>query len=274
MMKMKLLSVSALLLFIGASSESKWCIVPPTALEAGPHHLRHAELYGANAPGSNLNVLKACDIVQATAMDGGGYYVGVKANPPESPIGYDLKLFGKPLLSAPRKTSYCSGASYTAFIEAMNLQFPDGAAKISPDRCEAMRMQEPDGARREDGVKFWGLWNDDGPGSQEAALQYSRMATEIKPQDARPGDFMNINWTSGVGHSVVFLGWHLDKDGNKCVRYWSSQKGTNGMGDQSSLLAKVKDVKFVRITHPENVFTFDPSTPVERKKIAYDKVEW
>src|ERR1700759_1822169 len=107
-------------------------------------------------------------------MDGGGQFISVDANPPESPIGYDLKLFGQPLLSAPRKTSYCSGASYTVFIEAMNLQFPDGSAKLSPDRAESLRMQEPDGSRREDGVKFWGLWNDDGPGSQEAALQYAK----------------------------------------------------------------------------------------------------
>jgi hypothetical protein len=275
MMTRRLLTAAVMLALCGASSESKWCIVPAAALESGPHHTRHAELYGAYAPAFNLNVLKACDIVQATAMDGGGYFVGVKANPPESPIGYDLKLFGKPMLAAPRKTSYCSGASYTAFIEALNVEFQsDGAAKISNQRLEAMRMQEPDGGRREDGVKFWGLWNDDGPGSHEAAIQYAKMADEIKPIDARPGDFMNINWTSGVGHSVVFLGWHLDKDGNKCVRYWSSQKGTNGLGDQSSLLSKVKDVKIIRITHPENVFTFDPLTPVQRKGIAYDKVEW
>src|ERR1700753_32404 len=111
-------------------------------------------MYGTDAPGFNINVLKACDAVQTTAMEGGGYFIGVKANPPESPIGYDLKLFGKPMLAAPRKSSYCSGASYTAFVEALNFQFTDGLSRMSNQRIEAMRMQEPDGARRDDGVKF------------------------------------------------------------------------------------------------------------------------
>ena len=34
----------------------------------------------------------------ATAPDGGGYFTGPKASPPESPIGYDLKFMGKPLI--------------------------------------------------------------------------------------------------------------------------------------------------------------------------------
>jgi hypothetical protein len=259
---------------LGASQE-KWIQVPPDALSAGPHHTRHVELFGKLAPdGFNQNVLRAIDTVQATAMDGGEYYIHKKDGPTESPIGYELKLFSKSLLSPPRKSSYCSGASYTAFIETLNLQFPDGNQKISPERFEALRMQEPDGGRREDGIKFWGLWNDDGPGSQEAALQYANMAIDVKPADARPGDFMNINWKSGVGHSVIFLGYHTDSAGIKYLRYWSSQTGTNGLGDQSSALSKVKSVKIIRIVHPENVFTFDPATAVKRRGIAYDKIDW
>src|SRR5207253_9122527 len=140
----------------------------------------------------------------------------------ESPIGYPLALFGKPLLAPPRTTSYCSGSSYTAFIEALNLLYgkegaDDGAARLSPDRLEALRMQEPDGGRREDGVKFWGHWNDDGPGCHYALVQYAHMAQEIDPKRARPGDFMNINWKSGLGHSTVFLGYVVDDDGRKSV---------------------------------------------------------
>lgn len=65
-------------------------------------------------------------------------------------------------------------------------------------------MQEPDGGRREDEIKFWGKWNDDGFGNHFALVQYSQMGTTIKPIHARPGDFMNISWKKGGGHSVVF----------------------------------------------------------------------
>ena len=208
------------------------------------------------------------------APDGGGYFANVKASPAESPIGYALKLFGRPLLDPPRTTSYCSGSSYAAFIEALNLLLRDAAGdKISSDRLEAMRMQELDGGRREDGVKFWGHWNDDGFGSQFALVQYSGIGVEVKPIDARPGDFMNISWKSGNGHSVVFLGWHQDASGKKSVLYWASQKGTNGLGDQHSPLDKIQDVKIVRLVAPEKLFTFDPTTPVNRR-VPGEVINW
>ena len=242
-------------------------------LAAGPHHTRNAELFSRGIDGFNLAVLRGIDKAQSTALDGGGYFVGVKATPAESPIGYPLNLFCKPLLAPPRTTSYCSGSSYTAFIEALNLICPDGGSRISPDRLEAMRMQEPDGGRREDGVKFWGHWNDDGPGCQYALVQYSQMGREIAPKHARPGDFMNINWKSGLGHSTVFLGWKIAADGSKSVLYWASQKGTNGLGDQLSSVDKIASVKIVRLTDPDKLFTFDPATTVNRK-VPGDKIDW
>src|SRR4051812_22763088 len=272
------LSPLLVLLTLAAAPTSQPIPVPPPPhpiKQAGPHHTRHADFYSPRSPTDfNANVLKAIDAIQQKFPDGGTYFVGVKSTPPESPIGYPLELFGQPLLSPPRSASYCSGASYTPFIEALNLTYPNGAGQLSKERLEALKMQEPGDKRREDGVKFWGLWNDDGPGSHEAALQYAHMADEIDPNDAKPGDFANISWTSGLGHSVVFLTYHSDDSGQKCLRYWSSQKGTNGLGDQSSPLAKVKAIKIIRITHPENLFTFDPNTypQVQRRHVPYSPV--
>lgn len=240
------------------------------AIRANPHHTRHAELFGKYVSGYNLHVLEGVDKVTASAPDGGGYFIGIKAQPPESPIGYDIALLGNPLLKAPRTTSYCSGSSYSAFIEGLNaMGLPD---KLDATHSEAMRMQEPDGGRREDWIKYWGLWNANGFGSHYALVQYSGMGTDVKPEEALPGDFMNISWTSGSGHSVVFLGW-TDEDGKKGVAYWSSQGGTNGLGDQISPLSKVQEVKIVRLTAPENLYTFNPATPV-KKKVPGDRVEW
>ena len=246
------------------TDNGQWLFLDTADIPAIKHHLNHQAVFKKYVDGYNISVLKAIDVVQAHAMDGGGYFIGIKATPTESPIGYNLKLFDKKLLEPPRTTSYCSGSTYGVFIEALNLILPDGGTKISAERLESLRMQEPDGSRREDQIKFWGKWNDDGWGSQYALVQYSGMGEEITPERARPGDFMNISWVRGAGHSVVFLGWFW-KDGQMGMAYWASQKRTNGFGDVAlSPLSNVKSVKIVRLTHPEKVFEFDVQKSVKR----------
>lgn len=244
--------------------DGSWFFLDTAVIPATRYHTEHESRFGKNIEGYNREVLRAIDIVQAHAMDGGGYFTGIKARPTESPIGYELKLFDKSLLDPPRTTSYCSGSTYGVLIEALNRIFPDGGGRLSTERFESLRMQEPDGSRREDQIKFWGKWNDDGWGSQYALVQYSGMGEDIPPQRARPGDFMNISWVKGLGHSVVFLGWF--KTGNDIgMVFWSSQKSTNGFGDVVLCpLSSVKSVRIVRLTHPERLYTFDAQRPVER----------
>lgn len=245
-----------------AKEDGQWVYVDTAAIPSGLRHLRHEAVFKKYTGGYNLAVLKAIDRVQAHAMDGGGYFTGITASPAESPIGYPLKLFGRALLAPPRATSYCSGSTYGVLIEALNLIFPGGGTKLSPGRLEALRMQEPEGGRREDGVKYWGKWNDDGWGSNYALVQYSGMGEDIAPEQARPGDFINISWKSGRGHAVVFLGWYK-KGGERGMVYWSSQKNTNGYSDVVCPLSSVESVRIVRLTHPEKVFTFDVSRQVK-----------
>lgn len=241
-------------------------------LANGAHHTKHAETFGKYVEGYNYYILSGIDAAQATAPDGGGYFIGITADPPESPIGYDLKLLGVELVDAPRKTSYCSGASFTAFVEALNLIFADAKLALSDERAELLRMQEPDGGRREDHVKFWGEWNADGPGTNYALAQYAGAGERVEPSAAKPGDFVNINWKSGGGHSVVFLGWVVDSSGGKNLAYWSSQKGTNGMGDQVVELERIASVVITRLTAPERMFDFEP------REVEYEvegsEIEW
>ncbi|MFH1530736.1 MAG: hypothetical protein ABIK09_08415 [Pseudomonadota bacterium] len=238
-------------------------LLPLEDLEAGTHHTRHAEIFGRYAPAHNRDVLRGIDAVQETAMDGGGFFIGIRAKPTESPIGYRLKLFGHDLLDPPRKTSYCSGATFAALIEGLNKKFGD--ADLSADRVEALRMQEPGGGRREDGVKFWGHWNADGYGNHFALVQYSGMGEVVSPEEARPGDFMNISWVKGGGHSVIFLGWHRSEKHGRSVLYWSSQRGSNGLGDQLVPISRIDKVMIVRLTDPTRLFTFDTATPVRTR---------
>ena len=252
----------------------EWFLLNKADIAAGAHHTRHAEIFGKYVQGYNDYALRAIDKVQATAMDGGGYFIGIKAVPTESPIGYKLKLFDRPLLEPPRTTSYCSGSTYAAFIEQLNLIFSKKEGKkLSDERYEAIRMQEENGGRREDTIKFWGKWNDDGFGSHYALVQYAKMGEEIKPPQARPGDFINISWVKGGGHSVVFLGWYQDENGQKNIVYWASQTRTNGFGDEVIPLERIKEIKAVRLVHPENLFKFEVNAPVQRD-IPGDKIAW
>jgi hypothetical protein len=253
--------------------DSTWLVLDSSDVSFGTYHTKHYEIFGKYISGYNTFVLKAIDLIQSIVMDGGGYFAGIKANPPESPIGYNLNLFGKELLNAPRKTSYCSGSSYSVFIETLNLIYKNKQPNLTVERLEALRMQEPDGSRREDNVKFWGKWNADGYGNHFALIQYSGMGKKIKPINARPGDFLNISWKKGGGHSVVFLGWYVNKDHEKCVVYWSSQKRTNGLGNDIVPIKRIKEVMFVRLAYPENLFNFDVNKAINNS-IKGDTIDW
>jgi hypothetical protein len=134
-------------------------------------------------------------------------------------------------------------------------------------------MTEEDGSRREDGVKFWGKWNADGYGNHFALVQYSGMGKVVKPEKALPGDFMNISWKNGGGHSVVFLGWYLDENNKKHVVYWSSQKGTNGFGDDVVPIDRIAEVMVVRLTDPDAVYDFDVDKSVKTDVKGY-QIDW
>jgi len=268
MKKQTLLFLALLLYFTSFSQEtkkanlfpsqnpSKFLFINPDDLkiDSSFSYKKFGEKY---ITGYNSFILEAIDKIQAKFPDGGGYFTGIKAIPAESPIGYDLHLLGKEIIKAPRTTSYCSGASYTAFIESLNILLTDNT--LTQTQHELMRMQEPDGSRRNDGIKFWGIWNADGYGSFDALVSYAEMGEKIKPENAIPGDFMNISWKSGIGHSVVFLGWLKIKD-IPHVAYWSSQKSTNGLSLDIVKLERINNVSIVRLTKPENIFQFIPKT--------------
>ena len=251
----------------------QWLVLTEQDLSAGLHHTRHAEIFGKYVDGYNKYILKGIDKVQSTAPDGGDYFIGKDSIPTESPLGYEIRFLGRSLLDPPRTTSYCSGSSFGAFIEGLNFIFENKGKKLEDKQYYALRMQEKDGGRREDHVEFWGEWNADGYGNHFALIQYSAMGRRIKPNQARPGDFLNISWKSGLGHSVVFLGWYKDKEGRKHVMYWSSQRATNGYSDQIVPLENIREVMVVRLTNPERVFTFEPGKIVD-SKITGDEIDW
>jgi len=250
-----------------------WQVLSPGDLKAGAYHTRHAELFSKYTSGVNVSILRGIDKVQSSAMDGGGYFTGPKASPAESPIGYALSLFGHELLKPARKTSFCTGATYSALVEALNFLYATSPLALPADHLEAIRMQEPDGGRREDGVKFWGRWNADDTGADYALVQYAGAGQVIAPRDARAGDFMGISWKDGKSHSVIFLGWFVSKKAGRSMLVWSSQAVTNGLADYQVPLSRVAGVKIVRLTNPGALATFDVNGPA-LTKVAWDSIDW
>ncbi|HPC36710.1 MAG TPA: hypothetical protein P5268_09900 [Candidatus Marinimicrobia bacterium] len=256
------------------SDNGEWFFLHKSDLRKGPHHTKHARIFGKYVCGYNYYILKGIDKVQAQAPEGGEYFTGLKARPPESPIGYELKIFGKSLITPARRSSFSSGATYGAFIEAMNIIFGDhGLDSLDFEHYEALRMQEIGGGKRREGVKFWGNWNARGFGSHFALVQYTGIGKAIEPKSARPGDFVNIVWKKGGETSAIFLGWIKSKDDKKKIAYWSSQKETNGFGDQIMPVENIKNLKLVRVINPENLFDFNIDMPVNTKVVG-DKVEF
>jgi hypothetical protein len=236
-------------------------------------HMSHLRKFGFEAPGINRVVLRAVDSVQAREPDGGSYFIGIKATPPESPVSYPVVFRDRPLLVPSRNSSYCSGATYAVVMTALELLLPPTRPGISESILEAVRMQEPDGGRREDTVKLYGWWNADGPGSYYALCEYTKMGTRIKPSEALAGDFVNINWVKGPGHSVVFLRWEKTVQGEPGMRFWSSQTSTNGLGDKVVPLSSISGFVFTRLTAPEKLAELDPTYQMVRPKVTYDVPE-
>jgi hypothetical protein len=221
-------------------------------------HTSHEKFFGKHASGYNRYILRAIDKIQGQVMNGGGYYTNKTDKSKESPIGYPLKIFNQPLINPPRTTSYCTGATFAALIEALNLIYPNGDTRLTSDRYEALRMQEMNGTRREDFVKVWGNWNSQW-GAQYVMIKYLQMGKTVNQKEARPGDFINILFKGGGGHSAIFLGWYKNENGETQLLYWSSQPETNGISDHSIPFSKISRLAIVRLTNPGKIFSFDVS---------------
>ena len=247
---------------------SNWYFISPAQEELGvanPHNTAHYANYSSNATPYNSYVLRAVDQVMSLRPDGGTYYTGKG----ESPAGYAIQFNGYSLLTPPRDSSYCSGATYSVFIEALNLINPNYINNFSPAALEALKTQRADGSARPDNELFWGLWNNDFWGIYDAMVNYAGVGEVISPYDAQPGDFMKIQWTASTGHFVVFLGWIKGANGLPVgVRYWSSNQGTNGYGESEHSISSIYALLVVRLSNPDKLSKLNPSQVITPLKVS------
>ncbi len=219
----------------------------------------------------NGAVISEIESLQKKLPNGGGYFMGIKADPMECPVGLPLEFCGNALLSPTRSSSYCSGVTYALLISVLEKQVQENRWILTQSQVEALRLQEPDGGRREDEVKLWGWWNADGPGSFYALIFVTQMGVRVAPKEALPGDFLNINWAKGGGHSAIFLDWAQTADGKPGLKFWGSQASTNGVGEVIVPQDAISGLVITRLTNPAGILSLNPNFQAKRPRVEYDK---
>jgi len=155
--------------------------------------------------------------------------------------------------------SYCSGATYLAFLHALKEAEQKGYLHVTPMTAKSFHVSE-----QKDGVGVWGRWNANGPGTASLFYETKLGRSFESYADARPGDFMKIFWTDKIGrkefgHSVIFLGTY-QKKAVTMVKFWSSNQ-PGGYGEKSVPISKIKWAIFSRVTNLERVNHFHRIKP-------------
>jgi len=156
---------------------------------------------------------KPADVV-ATARafpDGGGYeWKG-------SGVPEDVR-FNNKIILAKGKATYCSGFTFAVAIKAATER---GLLKgKTTEQVQSFQKE------------WYGATKATGETQSAYAIEKLGIGKPVAIKDAKPGDFLQLWRTNKSGHSVVFLDWVIDAGRPIGVKYRSTQKSTNGIGDR------------------------------------------
>lgn len=147
-------------------------------------------------------------------------------------------------------SSFCCGLTFEVYYRSiMNLL------------QENELQTELNGMGKEDLKDFISLWfvkekNGDGPGAALKAYGLGESIDNMK--DVKKGDFVQIWRTSGSGHSVIFINWTINEDGDTTgMRYWSTQPGTQGVNYNTEYFKEFGGRIDNDITHYSRAFAPD-----------------
>ncbi len=136
----------------------------------------------------------------------------------------DLEYAGETLCAGDEKRrAYCCGLTFEVFLDAWRLWCE---RTKRPWRIADMKLADV----RKLQTQWFGSARD--RTCIRTALVENDLGEEVEGLErARPGDFVQLWRTKGSGHSVVFLDWVRDRDESIIgLKYWSTQKSTNGIG--------------------------------------------
>lgn len=122
------------------------------------------------------------------------------------------------------RCSYCCGLTFEVFVRAMKLR--NVQKGLDPDNFNGMTFH--------DLFNLLQLWYIEGKGDspQLGIVSYGLGHAITNLEDARPGDFADYSSAPAGGHSVIFIDWLRDVDGQIVgMKYFSSNlSGTHGVG--------------------------------------------
>jgi hypothetical protein len=153
--------------------------------------------------------------------DGGGYVWEDGSGTPRA-----IEFQGQTIVKAQPKGTYCSGFTYSVVMQA--------AAERG-----LLRGKTVEQVRRFQ-KEWYGSTKDAAERQCAPAVERLGIGEHVKNlEDARPGDFVQIWRTNKSGHSVVLV--ELVREQGKLIglRYRSSQKSTDGIGDRTEYFANV-----------------------------------
>ncbi len=159
--------------------------------------------------------------IARSLKDGGGYQWEGSSGVPQP-----IEFAGVTILPAQPKGTYCSGFTFTV------------AMRVAADR--GLLTGKSVGQVRRFQKEWYGSTPDAAEKQCALAVEELGVGREVKKlDDARPGDFVQLWRTNKSGHSVVLLA--LEREGGRIIglRYRSSQKSTDGIGDRVEFFADV-----------------------------------
>ena len=134
----------------------------------------------------------------------------------------------------PQGRCHCSGLTWEVFMRALDAYNREHTPKV----LNAWTNEEVQ--------RFRFLWFGSDGNKQcihNAVLTFAIGFAIKDKNDAAPGDFVQFWRGTGSGHSVVFDRWVRDPEGNiTALRYWSTQKKTNGIAYNTETVGGKKGI--------------------------------
>jgi hypothetical protein len=152
--------------------------------------------------------------------DGGGYQWKGTGVPEE------ILFKGERILAKGERT-YCSGFTFAVVMKAA------AERRLLQDKSveQVRRFQK----------QWYGATEESSETQCAYAVEALGIGRSVSPEEAQPGDFLQLWRTNGSGHSVLFLDWVV-QDGRRIgVKYRSSQTATNGIGDHTEYFVAVAE---------------------------------
>lgn len=152
--------------------------------------------------------------VARSFKDGGGYIWEGGSGAPRA-----IEFGGETILKRQEKGTYCSGFTFSVAMQAAAERGLLDGKSVE----EVRRFQK----------EWYGVPKDAQEKQCAVAVERLGIGRHVKElESAKPGDFVQIWRTNKSGHSVVLVEWVREGERIVGIKYRSSQKSTDGIGDR------------------------------------------